>query len=87
MYPDQSFFKPKVEPIILSSGRNTNIVTFSLKDAIVRLVNDKSIFCPDNLLLDPNNPFKDLSDTEYYGDVNTGTKKLSRMNVTYPITY
>ena len=68
-----SIMKPKIHQTMLSSGRTTNVVTFSITEMILRMVTNKSIFHPDNLLLDPTNPCGDVIDDGYYGDVNTGT--------------
>ena len=65
--------KPKISPVALSSGRSTNVVTFSFREIILRMVTNKNLFHPSNLLLDINNPFSDPTDDGYYGEVNTGT--------------
>ena len=68
-----SMMKPKLKPTVLSSGRTSNVVVFSIKEMILKMVTNKSLFHPDNLLLDPTNPCGDVLDDGYYGDVNTGT--------------
>ena len=68
-----SIMKPKLRPTLLSSGRTSNVVIFSMKEMILRMVTNKSIFHPGNLLLDPTNPCADPPDDGYYGDVNSGT--------------
>ena len=68
-----SFMKPKISPVTLSSGRKTNVVTFSFREIILRMVTNKNIFHPENLLLDPKNPFASPQEDGYYGEVNTGT--------------
>ena len=65
--------KPKLRQTLLSSGRTSNVVIFSMKEMILRMVTNKSIFYPGNLLLDPTNPCADSVDDGYYGDVNSGT--------------
>ena len=70
---DISFMKPKISPVILSSGRKTNVVTFSFQEIILRMVTNKNLFHPSNLLLDPSNPFAHPLDDGYYGEVNIGT--------------
>ena len=70
---DISFMKPKISPVTLSSGRKTNVVTFSFREIILRMVTNKNLFHPENLLLDPDNPFANPPDDGYYGEVNTGT--------------
>ena len=73
LYQDTIFMKPKVNPTTLSSGRSTNIITFSFKEMILNIVTNRSLFCSDNLLLDPDNPCAPPPETNYYGEVNTGT--------------
>ena len=68
-----SIMKPKLQPTVLSSGRTSYVVTFSMKEMILRMVTNKSLFQPDNLLLDPTNPCGDVQDDGFYGDVNSGT--------------
>ena len=68
-----SNMKPKVCKTVLSSGRSSNVVSFSMKEMILRMVTNKTLFHPGNLLLDPQNPCGDQPDDLYYGDVNTGT--------------
>ena len=70
---DISFMNPKISPVALSSGRSTNVVTFSFREIILRMITNKNLFHPSNLLLDINNPFSDPTDDGYYGEVNTGT--------------
>ena len=65
--------KPKLKQAVLSSGRTTDVVVFSIKEMILRMISNKSLFHPDNLLLDPTNPCGDVNDDGYYEDVNTGT--------------
>ena len=68
-----SIMKPKLQLTVLSSGRTSYVVTFSMKEMILRMVTNKSLFQPDNLLLDPTNPCGDVQDDGFYGDVNSGT--------------
>ena len=56
LYHNEILMKPRVHNIRLSSGRTTNVVTFSVKEMILRMVMNKSLFCPSNILLDPDNP-------------------------------
>ena len=49
------------------------MVTFSFKEIILRMVTNKTLFYPGNLLLDTKNPFADPLDDGFYGDINTGT--------------
>ena len=67
-----SLMKPKLSLTQLSSGRSANVVTFSFKEMISRMVTNKCLFHPDNLLIDPSNPFCDPVDDGCYGDVNSG---------------
>ena len=64
--------KPKLQSTVLSSIRTSNVI-FSLKEIILRMVTNKSLFHLDNLLLDPTNPCGDIPDDGFYGDVNSGT--------------
>ena len=80
---DISFMKPKISPVALSSGRSTNVVTFSFREIILRMVTNKNLFHPSNLLLDINNPFSDPTDDGYYGEVNTGTWFKEAKNFLY----
>ena len=73
LYQDQIIMKPIVNPIALSSGRTTNVVTFSFKEMVLNIITNRSLFCPDNLLLDPQNPCAPPTESNYYGEVNTGT--------------
>ena len=57
LYDSDINMNPRVQNLNLSSGRQTSIVTFSIKDMILRMVTNKSLFNPNNLLLDPANPF------------------------------
>ena len=68
-----SLMKPKLKQAVLSSGHTSNVVVFSIKEMILRMITNKSLFHPDNLLLDPSNPCGDVKDDGYYGEVNTGT--------------
>ena len=68
-----SMMKPKLKPTVLSSGRTSNVVVFSIKEMILKMITNKSLFHPDNLLLDPTNPCGDVVDDGYYGNINTGT--------------
>ena len=68
-----SLMKPKLQPTVLSSGRTSNIVIFSMKEMILRMITNKSLLHPDNLLLDPTNLSGDIPDDGFYGDVNSGT--------------
>ena len=72
LYNDKILMKPKVCETKLSSGRNTNVFTFSFKEMIIRMVTNKSLFYPNNILLDPKNLCSDPPDSPFLGDVNTG---------------
>ena len=65
--------KPLVYNLDLSSGHTTNLVILSMKDMILRMVTNKSLFHPRNLLLDPDNPCALPKETPFYGDVNSGS--------------
>ena len=59
-----SIMKPKLCPTLLSSGRTSNVVIFPMKEMILLMVTNKSIFHPGSLLLDPANPCADPHDNE-----------------------
>ena len=65
--------KPSVHNLVLSPGRSFNIVTFSMKDMILRMVTNKLLFHAGNILLDPDRPCELPKDTTFYGDVNSGS--------------
>ena len=65
--------KHKLCPTLLSSGCTRNVVIFPMKQTILRMVTNKSIFHPSNLLLNPTNPCADPKDDGYYDNVNSGT--------------
>ena len=73
LYTDTIRMKSIVNRMLLSSGRHTNIFTFSLREMILHMVGNRSLFTLDNLLLNPKDPFADLIEFEYYSDVNSGT--------------
>ena len=64
---------PRVSSVQLSSGRTTSVVTFSARDLILRVVNNKSLFHKDNILLDVNDPFKVPNVGDTIGEVNSGS--------------
>ena len=86
LYGKQVLMKPHVDNILLSSGRNTNVVTFSFKEMVLRMVLNKSLFSPSNLLLNPLDPCSPPIESEYIGEVNTGTwmKNAIRKECTLP---
>jgi len=73
LYKDCTTMKPIINTVHLSSGRKTNVITFSFKEMILRMVSNKSLFTSKNLLLSPENPCADPPESEYYSDVNSGT--------------
>ena len=73
LYKDCTTMKPIINTVHLSSGRNTNVITFSFKEMILRMVSNRSLFTSKNLLISPDNPCADPPDSEYYSDVNSGT--------------
>ena len=73
LYGKEVLMKPSVENILLSSGRHTNVVTFSFKEMVLRMVLNKSMFTPQNLLLNPDDPCSLPHVSSYVGEVNTGT--------------
>ena len=74
LYSKSAFItKPKLRPTVLSSGRTSNVVIFCMKEMILRMITNKSLFHPENLLLDPTNQCGDIPDDGFYGDINSGT--------------
>ena len=74
LYTNSAFIvKPKLRPTLISSGCTSNDVIFSMKEMVLCMVTNKTIFHPGILLLDPTNPCDDPQDDGYYGDVNSGT--------------
>ena len=57
-----TLMKPQVKQVVITSGRTSNVVIFSMKEMILRMVTNKAIFQPDNLLSDPTNPCGDVND-------------------------
>ena len=47
---------------VLSSGRTSNVVSFSMREMILKMVTNKTLFHPGNLLLGPKNPCADIPD-------------------------
>ena len=68
-----ALMKPKISYINLHSNRTTKVVTFSFREMILRMITNKALFHPDNLLIDPKNPFADPPESKFFGEVNTGT--------------
>ena len=64
---------PRIQNVDVSSSCRTNIVNFSIKDMILCMVANKSLWNPGKLLLDPDNPLSPPKDTLYFGDVKTGS--------------
>jgi hypothetical protein len=73
VYSNIKFMQPTVDAITLTSNRQTTVVTFSLKDAILRMVTNKVLFKPEHLLLNVDNPCMPPTDNEYISDVNSGS--------------
>ena len=65
--------KLNVNKNIMSSGRSTNGVTFSIKEMILRMVTNKSLITPTNLLLNPKDAFSDPPESAHYSKVNSGS--------------
>ena len=70
LYKNYATIKAIINTIKLSSGRNTNVVTFSLTEMILRMVTKRSLFTPEYFLLSPDNPCGDPIESEYFSDVN-----------------
>ena len=73
LYNNKIMMRPKITLIHLSSGRNTNVATFGFKEMILNIVSNKSLFHLINLLLDPMNICLSPPESQFYGDVNTGS--------------
>ena len=71
---NELYCHPKVTQLTLSSGRVTSIVTFSARDLILKVVNNKSLFKKENILLNVNNPFEVPNpNSTMFGEVNSGS--------------
>ena len=73
LYHEEILMKPKVNKIILSSGRSTNGVDFSLKEMILRMVTNKSLFTSKILLLNPKDSFADPPESGHYDEVKSSS--------------
>ena len=49
------------------------LLYFSVKEMILKMVLNKSLFNPSNLLLDPDNPCVSPPESLYVGEVNSGS--------------
>ena len=63
--------KPCVKVAQLPSGNKIEVVLCSFKAQIVSLLSDQKLMTPENLLLDPNNPFAEAPDG-ILSDLNSG---------------
>ena len=70
---DRFRFKPIVSSVELSSGRRTNLTTFSLRTHIMTMLTNKQLFKPENILLNPDDPTSIPDDNSDYGEPNTGS--------------
>lgn len=73
LYSNPTFCKPQINQIQLSSQRRTTVVTFLLKDYILKLLTNPSFMNPEYLLLNPNDPCTKDFQSNYYGDLNSGS--------------
>ncbi len=71
--------RSKVSPLTLSSGRTTSVVTFSMRELILKTINNNSLFTKDNILLDVNDPQAPPPERDCYSDVNSGSWHLSAL--------
>jgi hypothetical protein len=70
---DVQHLEPTTQSITLpGSGCKIELVTHSFQSSLYSLLNDENLMKPDNLLIDPNNPFSAPS-SSYCGDINTGS--------------
>ena len=65
--------KPRVNNNILSSGHSATILSFSMKEGVIHVVTNKSLFESQNILVDPKNSVFDPPYYQHYGEVNSGT--------------
>ena len=65
--------EPKTELINLPGSQSQiELVTHSFKSSLYSLLNDENLMRPENLLINPDNPFSAPMST-YCGDINTGS--------------
>ena len=89
IYHNEIMMKPKVDIIRFSFGWFTIFLTFSLKEMVLRIVTNKSIFNRDNILLIPVNPYlihQNISTMEMSIQEH-GSRILNVMIQHYPITF
>ena len=79
IYHNPTINRSKVTPITLSSGRTTSIVTFSMKEIILKTINNTSLFTKDNILLNINDPTTPPLESDYYSEVNSGSWHLNSL--------
>ena len=64
--------------VSLSSGRNTNITTFSLQNKLFEMIGNRDLSKADNLLLNMNDNVTEVQDISRipYGEPNTNFRTL-----------
>lgn len=82
--------KLRVNSIRLSLVHTANLVTFSVKEMILRMVTNNNLFCRFNVLLYPESSCSCPHDSMYYGEVNSSTwmtsaisKECSQPNIVF----
>ena len=80
--------QPTINKIQLSLGRSTDIITFSIEEVILRMINNKSVFTPNNFPLNSIHLCSDPPKLSHYGKVNLGSwfRQKNKRNATYQIT-
>ena len=77
---DNDFFNPKKTYIQLSSKRKISITTFSLKNNLIKIVNNELLMKKEHLLINYEDPCNLKTCCEYYGDINTGQQYIDSWN-------
>lgn len=73
LYSNPMFFQPHITQVTLSSSRSTTIVTFSLRDHILKIVTNRNNMNPELLNLDPEAPCKKPVESEFLDELNSGS--------------
>ena len=73
IYKKAVMLKPRIDRVNLTSARQTSVCTFSFAENVLKILTNKSLFVPKNILLNPENPCGPPTESDFYGEVNTGT--------------
>ena len=71
LYEKEIIKKLNIDYTVLSSGCSTNVITFSAKEMILRMVMNKSLFSPKSLRLNLDNPSSLPTDYLYVSEVDS----------------